>query len=70
MAILLTTVVCCNLSIGFAVGRYVQRQRQAALDPCTATLPPPPAQDLQQPETTFVGSEKQPASDDLAGFIS
>ena len=70
MAILLTTVVCCNLSIGFAVGRYVQRQRQAALDAWTAPRLHPPAQDSQQPETTSVGSEKQPASDDLAGFIS
>ena len=70
MALVLVTVCCCNLAIGFSVGRHVQRQRDAAYAAWTAPRLHPPTQDLQQPETTSVESEKQPASDDLAGFIS
>ena len=70
MTLILGGFACCNLAVGFAVGRYVQRVRQATLDAWTAPLLHPLVQEPQQPETTPVKSAKRATPDDLAGFLS
>jgi len=70
MTLLLGGFACCNLAIGFAVGRYVQRQRDAAL----AAWATPPIHPFvgapQKQDAIAVEPQQQTAHDDLAGFLS
>ena len=70
MALLLGGFACCNLLVGFAIGRHVQRQRDAALQ-AWATPPIHPFVRQPQKQDSAVAQTEQPAADDdLAGFLS
>ena len=70
MTLLLGGFACCNLAIGFAVGRYVQRQREAALQGWATPSIHPFIGEPQKQETMSGEAKEAAAHDDLAGFLS